>query len=406
MYSFDGGDFMLQAKTEDGRSITLATMSRERIIALRDAGTLFYCSVCGKQVIMKVGFKVIAHFAHKTAVDCPSQKGGEGIYHEQGKLLLYQWFKRHNMEVELESFLPEIQQRPDILVTWNNRRIAIEYQCARVSVEKIRQRNYGYLSVGITPIWIVGATLFTRYQANSFRIDQFTRQLMHQYNPRMPPVLYYFCPYTSQLAILQDIFITKSTQAIGKIYISPLNNRKFSDLFQLKSFTNAELQYLWRKEKYKFRQTQGIKPYGNELNWRRWLYSKGLHLENLPSIVHLPIASQYRMKTPLWNWQSKVCLEIIDPLPVEGVFSNAECQSLFFRQLYKPKQFPLISSQSNPVQEYLSLLEQLEVIEEVSSGMYKKRQPISFYHHIEQAVQGDEQLVKELFRQKSNIIRA
>lgn len=397
---------MLQAKTADGRSVTLATMNRESILALKNTGVLFYCPVCGKQVIMKVGVKIIAHFAHKSTVDCPSYEGGEGMYHEQGKLLLYQWLKRHDMKVELEVYLPEIQQRPDIFITWNNRRIAIEYQCARISGEIIRKRTHGYRSSGIIPIWIAGATLFTRYQANSFRIDQFTKQLLHQYNPRLPPVLYYFCPYTSQLAILQDIFITKSTQAIGKIRISPLNKHKFSDLFQFEFFTNAELQYLWQKEKFKFRQTQGIKPYGSELNWRRWLYSKGLHLENLPSIVHLPITSQYRMKIPLWNWQSKVCLEIIDPLPVEGVFSNAECQGLFFRQLYKSKQFPLIPSQSNPVQEYLSLLEQLQVIEKVSSGMYKKRQPISFYHHIEQAVQGDEQLVKELFRQKSNIIRA
>ncbi|MFP3490512.1 competence protein CoiA family protein, partial [Staphylococcus sp. SIMBA_130] len=79
--------------------------------------------------------------------------------------------------MELEVYLPEIQQRPDIFITWNNRRIAIEYQCARISGEIIRKRPHGHRSSGIIPIWIAGATLFTRYQANSFRIDQFTKQL-------------------------------------------------------------------------------------------------------------------------------------------------------------------------------------------------------------------------------------
>ncbi|WP_339228778.1 competence protein CoiA family protein [Oceanobacillus sp. FSL K6-2867] len=397
---------MLQAKTKDGRTITLATMNHESIIKLKATGTLYYCPVCGKQVIMKVGIKTIPHFAHKSTADCPSYKGGEGVYHEQGKLMLYQWLMRHNMKVELEVFLPEIQQRPDILVTWNNRRIAIEYQCARVPDKIIKLRNEGYQSVGIIPIWIAGATLFTRYQANSFRIDQFTKQLMQQYNPQMPPVLYYFCPHTAQLAILQDIFITTSTQAIGKLHISALEKRKFTDLFHLQSFTNTELQLLWQKQKYKFRHAQGRKAYGNELTWRRWLYSKGFHLENLPSIIHLPIATQYRMKIPLWNWQSKVCLEIIDPLPMKGLFSIGECQHLLFRQQYNSNYFPLCISQTTPVQEYLRLLERLQVIQKVSKDVYKKFQPITFYHHIEEAVQGDNQLVKELFSQKSNIIRA
>ena len=39
----------------------------------------------------------------------------ESTYHMHGKELLYRWFKRQNFQVDIEYYLPEIKQRPDVL---------------------------------------------------------------------------------------------------------------------------------------------------------------------------------------------------------------------------------------------------------------------------------------------------
>ncbi len=73
-----------------------------------------------------------------------------------GKELLYRWFKRQNVHVEIEHYLPEIQQRPDIFIERAGRKIAIEYQCANLSIEQLYKRTYSYWRAGIQVIWIIG----------------------------------------------------------------------------------------------------------------------------------------------------------------------------------------------------------------------------------------------------------
>ena len=56
------------------------------------------------------------HFAHKKEDSCLAFYEAESMYHRHGKELLYRWFKRQNFHVDIEHYLPEIQQRPDILI--------------------------------------------------------------------------------------------------------------------------------------------------------------------------------------------------------------------------------------------------------------------------------------------------
>ncbi|WP_067729586.1 competence protein CoiA [Oceanobacillus damuensis] len=397
---------MLQAKNKNGRVITLASMKRDVIEKLRKEGEKYYCPVCEQPVIMKAGWKITAHFAHQTESNCPSREGGEGIYHEQGKLLLYHWLKKYKMDVTLEAYLPEIQQRPDILISLHNKKIAIEYQCARISAEEVRKRNAGYKTAGIFPIWILGANHFKRYSANTFRLDQFTHQFIHQHTPETPFVLYYFDPHTSDVAIVHDIFITKTFTAIGKIDITKIYELKFTDLFQLDYFSQKDLFNLWVKEKRQFRLRPAKKIYGNELTWRKWLYYKGFHPENLPSLIHLPIKTQHRMKTPIWNWQSKVILEIIQPVSVGEIFHIDSCKHNFRNQILDASLFPLISVTEHPIRQYLHLLEQLNYIRKVSSTTYKKIEQVKAYKNVEDAMQGDNLLLAQLIFQNSDKIRA
>ena len=78
------------------------------------------------------------------------------MYHRHGKELLYKWFKRQNFHVDIEHYLPEIQQRPDIFIERAGRKVAIEYQCANLSIEQLYKRTYSYWRAGIQVIWIIG----------------------------------------------------------------------------------------------------------------------------------------------------------------------------------------------------------------------------------------------------------
>lgn len=387
---------MLQAKLNNGSLITLATLTKEEILQIKKRQEVFYCPLCSSQVIMKAGTKMIPHFAHLSSVDCLSHEGGEGPYHEQGKLLLYQWLKSQRLNVTLEAYIPEISQRPDLLLVLNEKRIAIEYQCARIPIEQIRHRNKGYKRAGITPIWIIGATRLKRQTKNHVKIDQFTRHFINQFSPADPQILFYFCPHTLQFITIQDLYFTGMGQAIGKIQSAKLHQINFKEIFKKYPFSKREILQLWKKEKRQFRLKQRKRLYGSELAWHQWLYLKRTHVELLPSIIHLPIASQHRMNSPTWNWQSRLCIDLLDPLQLSDHFSLHSCKQLLQKHINHSASFPLIASTEDPIEHYLQFLALLKIIEQQSSGHYQKIKTIRFHKNINAALIGDNDVIRQL----------
>src|SRR5699024_9004915 len=142
--------------------------------------------------------------------------------------------------------IPQIRQRPDILLQINQKKVAIEFQCAKVQAEQIKQRKEGYKELGIIPIWILGAKRFKRQWSSYFKIDRFTKQFIHQFNPETPRTLFYFCPDTFQFAIIQDLYFTHMGQALGKCKFFKLKQLRFPDIFLRDSFSDWELYRLWK----------------------------------------------------------------------------------------------------------------------------------------------------------------
>lgn len=396
---------MLQAKSEEGVLITPASLTTKEI-KTHQKENLFYCPTCKEQVIMKAGTKNIPHFAHKSQTNCPSSRGGESSYHELGKLMLYKWLMKQRLQVKLEPYISKINQRPDLLLEINNKKIAIEFQCARVSVDQIQQRNKGYKTVGIIPIWILGAKRFKRQMKHHIKIDQFTLQFIHQFSLDAPPILFYFCPNTLQFTVFQDIYVTKMGQALGKLHFSKLNQIQFQDIFIKQPFLQTQLYALWKKEKQRFRLQHHFHLYGKELEWHQWLYLKETHLEQLPSIIYLPVSSQYAMKTPPWNWQSRLCLDLIQPLELGSILQVKSCEHLLRNHLHRPNYFPLIKSLKNPINQYLQLLAQLKVIKQISPSTFVKWRQLEFHKNVEVALQGDEWIMNQLANSCRNKIQA
>lgn len=395
---------MLQAIANDGAVVTLALLTKAEIEFHRKHST-FICPTCRHPVLIKAGQKTVPHFAHYPQSDCPSRGGGEGPYHKKGKLLLYLWLKKQFIDVALEKYLPRIKQQPDLYLKIGDKRIVIEYQCSRVDIRSILQRNQGYLSAGIIPIWILGANLFNRKGPYHLKVDSFLLQFVHQFNPSYPLTLFFFCPHSLQLVSFTDFFINKNNQAIGKFIFSKLTTIKFNQLFYQKHFSRNTLYRLWKAEKRNFRLKPRLSKFGKTRSWYQWLYLQNVQIDYLPSIIHLPISSQYLMKRPLWEWQSRLCLDILYQKKIGSLFRLQTCMHRLKHDTNSANYFPLISPQLHPVSEYLQILTQLRIIEAVAHGTYKILTPISLHRSLDESLAKDSQLMDQLIEHavKGNI---
>ena len=383
---------MLQALTEDGQLLTIAIVEREQINKYK-IDNRFFCPVCHEQVIIKAGIKTIAHFAHKRNSNCSIATNGEGEYHEQGKLDLFHWLKLQGISVQLEKYLPTISQRPDMLVTIGNKKIAIEYQCASLPLSVLIKRTQGYLKENIIPIWILGGNRMKRLTDNSLALTSRDLHYMHQFNQSFPITLYYYCPNTKEFARFQNISLTGSKKAIGNLYFSSLRKCTFLTIFQQsKPQTKTHFQ-LWLKDKLFLRTVPKYHMSKTERQWRKWLYLKRLAPSNMPAIIYLPVKSQWRMKVPPWNWQSRLCIDFLNP---KTKFTIRECQAFLQKYIQSTSNYPLIYPTSHPITEYLDLLIQLGFVIRIDSHYYQLKKKIEGHPTLETAIQQDNSIIQKL----------
>jgi competence protein CoiA len=118
----------------------------------------YFCPACHGEVRLKNGQIKRVHFAHKSLQDCNSWSENESKQHLGLKAELYNWFKSTE-KVEIERFLPELNQTPDLLV---NEKIAIEIQCSHLSLKRLRERTENYRTHGYTVLWLMGYDLWLR----------------------------------------------------------------------------------------------------------------------------------------------------------------------------------------------------------------------------------------------------
>lgn len=120
------------------------------------------CPVCGGTYEYCHGMILSPYFRHKD-----KSKECEGLYYEseteehiKGKILIYNWLKTLEVKgivnnVQLESYIKETKQRPDLYFEQNGTRHVIEFQCTPISTEYLKRREL-YRLAGIKDIWILG----------------------------------------------------------------------------------------------------------------------------------------------------------------------------------------------------------------------------------------------------------
>lgn len=169
--------------------------------------TGYSCPGCHEPVILRRGRHKIAHFAHRPGSQCQLGEG-ETAEHLLGKRQLLQWYRQRGEQVELEVYLPQIAQRPDLLLIERGHRVAIEFQCSPLSLKRLRERNAGYRQCGIGFHWLLGAP-YQRRHLQGPKIAQFTQEVAGQ------PGLLFWDTRVGRLVVRRDLVRCSFTHGTG-----------------------------------------------------------------------------------------------------------------------------------------------------------------------------------------------
>lgn len=265
----------------------------------------YYCPACKGGLIFKKGTINQSHFSHKSNSHCQTFSEGETAEHMEGKLILYDWFLKENTDVQLEAFIPELNQRPDLLIHYKETKVAIEYQCSPISIEKIRTRTHGYKKMNITVIWILGDKLKVSEKVRSTHFSYLTPGLGGNY-------------YLFQLDRGNKMIdcISNLTSSYGKV-----NYRK-NQMHYSKSL-NELANLLTRNKAGKRRVSQDNRSkqlnYLHHMSYQRYekgrrffelLYVQGLSVDSLPSFIHISVDHEWMIATFSYQWKLMVILWI------------------------------------------------------------------------------------------------
>ncbi|HDR4858889.1 competence protein [Bacillus thuringiensis] len=392
------------AKRENGEKIHLLYNCNEELLRRMRQQERFFCVACGKEVQMKLGKQKSWHFAHKKVDSCLAFYEAESMYHRHGKELLYRWFERQNFHVDIEHYLPQIQQRPDIFIERAGRKIAIEYQCANLSIEQLYKRTYSYWRAGIQVIWIIGGNQLKKQSAYWMKFSSLMAFSLQSY-PQ--PFLIFFC--SKQKSFMKCAFLTSFSTSVSfshTIYL-PTETTTFELLFSSVPFQKEILDREWKQRKDYFRKNALPIWNYNYKSLLRLLYQFKCTPASFPSEIGVPLPSGFAFQTNPFIWQAFLYMKCIGELAV------GECISLqyvcsYVKKYTKRRMLPYFSKHiwKVAVTEYMTFLCYTGVLRKVETYKYRKIRGIVMLKTEEEVMKYDETCLAyalSLFEAKYNM---
>ncbi|GLB47035.1 competence protein [Philodulcilactobacillus myokoensis] len=272
---------------------------------------LYFCPSCQNKVILKKGSKKMAHFAHDQNNCCHSFSEGETNEHLLGKQQIHDFLINGGLKnIKLESYLPTIRQRPDILCS----KIAFEFQCSPISSQRLKQRISGYHQLGMTSFWILGSPYLNRHLSLKQMI-QFIK-----YSKNFGFYIMYWSTTRCGLEIHYQI-----TEQSGKF-----NFRKII-LYNYKQF-----KLFWNSNHIKsphchpsdilkqIKQIQ-IKLMHHDLKtiqFQMICYQNGHSMVTCPFICHYPLAEMPILGHQILKWHILIILNLDSGIPLKELYQK------------------------------------------------------------------------------------
>jgi competence protein CoiA len=385
---------MLVAQYENQLVDMLGLNTKEQWTERMKTGRLI-CPVCKKRVLPKCGTKKIWHFAHASSSTCAIETESETDYHLMGKKSLFKRLEALNEHPELEYYMREIAQRPDLFLS--KKKCAVEFQCATMDTKIFCQRIRGYQSLRMQSDWFFGMkrvkkTTDSLYQIKGSDFSAVKKDTNgHLY-------LNYFCPLRQCFLLLRHIVPITASKAAATGHILPLKNlNAFEDLFHVPALQKYPFS-LWSKQKVQWRMSAFKNQLHSCLYVKKVLYNNNRSLPLFSPLAGMPTKDFFLIQTPPFIWQSYL-LFIIEKTPL---FFTAEQIQKDFRRLvinriFHAREMPYIDNPiEDAVQEYLLFLQSIKIIREVGVGQYKKIFSIPYPKTMSEAIELD-----EIFSKKS-----
>ena len=366
---------------EDGSILNLFTIKDKQLLhSIRHSS--FICPECNGKLILKMGQKKITHFAHEKKAYCSRNGEAESYYHLKGKLDLYRKLEELGINPVLEPYFSEIKQRADIGFYFQNKQYVIEFQCAIISPTLIKKRTEGYKKLNISPIWILGFHNLKKWSPLKLKLSTFQYSFLqkyHHYN-----VLPTYCPNKELFYFHFNPIPISISQSFIYSFLLPLKNIK---TFPIKNtfFRMNQWKLEYWKENISHQKTHHVHyPTKDNDRFLKELYRKEMHPHFLPPFIGIPVKSGYLFETPPLFWQSYLMIDTfysekqqIKIYALQRIFE--QFSSRISRGDIKVRTLPLISSVDwkKGVEEYLTFLVQLGVLEEVKTKFFRlKSMPI------------------------------
>lgn len=272
----------------------------------------YYCPGCHELVYLKRGEINQIHFSHYDKINCQSFSEGETEEHLLGKKLLYDWLTNQGIKCQLEPFLSNLKQRPDLLIQRQKEApIAIEFQCSSLSVNRMIERTNGYKNKGYVVYWILGKKFHLHKKMTSFQ---------HLFLNEGENIKNYYLQLDStkgELSILTDIYLKKlpsqvqfkvsrfslrePSNTIDKCKVDVLNNKSSK---MTESFSFIESQLFLNKGRAFQHKTM--------IEFQKYIYSKNFSLVSLPKEVYFPIADDIYIQSIPHFWKFHIVNWLIE----------------------------------------------------------------------------------------------
>ena len=269
----------------------------------------FICPQCKNPVVLKIGQVMTPHFAHIVLSDCLSSfSERESPTHLQGKLQLAEFFRNKEIDVIVESYLPKIEQRPDLLIHYKRKKFAIEFQCSVIPTGVIDDRSMGYRKIGITPIWLLRSfdlPPIPQHGITSLQLSGF-RQKFIEHHPVYGLQLITYDPTTDQFIYISHLMHFKGNRFIGKIRKLQTHFQSFPFML-MKPLTIEELSIFWQVLKHQrnllLRNRLLTNRKGVNDPILRACYEYQVLPVNLPLFIGIPITGSSYFSTSIVEWQ-------------------------------------------------------------------------------------------------------
>ena len=353
----------------------------------------YYCPSCKHPVHLKVGTVIQTHFAHYQNQNCTAFSEGETPEHLKGKIQIAQTLgemRLHargaggsNLEFEMEAYLPELKQRPDLLVTTGNRKIALEFQCSAIPIELVEERTRGYLKAGYEVIWILGQNF--QYKNNLTAFQRACLSL-HPFSEQKRLCLFNYDVDKDQLTIRSDFQVQWNEKMTCKKKIWEVGNKfDFTNREQFKPSVRSQTDLKSRHQKL-FKEMRS--PASNTRSFFQLLYQNSESIISMPLELYQVVPNEWLLQTNAYEWKYHFVLWL-ESLPkgriltkdmlnnwVEAKESSEEIKYFIIPQMNEQQKLA-------PFYEFIKVLLGAGMLNEVRPGKWSIQKKLQRYKMLE-----------------------